>query len=92
MIGTWVSNEVELLLLQHPGTARHTLQSSAPDERAFATPLPMLRLPSGTPRSLLVRSKKAKLPHYTHNHAPCIRCMQNVAIVHADTAGAAVSA
>lgn len=55
MIGTWVSNEVELLLLQHPGTARDTLQSSAPDERATATPLPMLRLPSGTPRSLLVR-------------------------------------
>jgi hypothetical protein len=71
MIGTWVSNEVALLLLlQHAGTARDSLQSSMPDERASAAPLPMFRLPSGTPRSLLVRLKKAKLPHYTYNHAP----------------------
>ena len=58
MIGTWVSNEVELLLLQHAGIARDSLQPSVPDERASAAPLTMLRLPSGTPRSLLVRQRQ----------------------------------
>lgn len=51
LIGTWVSNEVLLMPLQQPDGTEGGPHKSAP----AAPQVPLLRLPHGTPRSLLVR-------------------------------------
>jgi hypothetical protein len=68
VVGTWVSNQVDLLPLQHTGAAHNALQPSAPDEGIGAALLPLLRLPNGTPRSVLVRHSPVKWRSYTIRH------------------------
>lgn len=68
VIGTWVSNEVLLWPLHGDTTTQGASLAVAPAEsQQTAAPklLPLLQLPCGTPRSLLVRFRSAAAKHFS---------------------------